>query len=511
MAGSEATGTEMAAGGGSFGSGQSFDPGPRADAGEGTGWEQPTIGGKDWQNNPDPVEESDPLALGRGVLPSEGRFPEGFRPTASPEAVSRVRASQFARGERVAHLGSGASSTAPFEVYIHVPFCYRRCGYCDFNTYTVRDFGEGTSRRNYADLVIAELRRLRVWQESAGIPSRPASSVYFGGGTPTILPSRDLVRMLEAVRQLWGLEPGAEVSTEANPDTVSEGSLRALADGGFTRVSLGMQSAVPHVLRTLDRTHRQENVVHAVGWAKECGLETSLDLIYGAPGESVDDWRRSLEAAAGLEPDGLSCYALTLAPATKMGRMVARGEIPAPSDDDEAEKYALADRFLREAGYRWYEISNWARPGRECRHNLGYWRGADWAGVGPGAHAHFGRLRTWDTRHPKVWARQLRAGILPWAGSEWVDDQGELEEALMLGLRLARGVDLADIDAVSRQATGKAVPTEVWRSFVDEGLLEWCGPERPDGASGGHRRLRPTLRGRLLNDALVECVLEAVS
>lgn len=476
------------------------------------GWQMPTIGGEDWNNNPDPVAESDPLGLGVGVLPGERHVPRGFRPTASPTAVRMLNRQHFADGQKVAAWQAAHDQSHRahrFEVYIHVPFCYRRCGYCDFNTYTAQDFGEGASQKNYANLVIRELDRLHLWQEETGIVCQPAASVYFGGGTPTILPAHDLVRMLAHVRMVWGLAPHAEITTEANPDTVSQQSIRKLADGGFTRISLGMQSAVPHVLRTLDRTHRQAHVVSAIRWAKECGLDTSLDLIYGAPGESMDDWKTSLHAAIALHPDHISCYALTLAPATKMGRLVASGQLAPPNDDDEAAKYEVADQILREAGYQWYEISNWAHPGHEDQHNLGYWTGADWAGIGPGAHAHFAHLRTWDTRHPKVWTRQLNAGVLPWSGHEWVDEQGTLEEGLMLGLRLRRGISVRHVDHLAQAAGYESVDPRIWQRLEEDSLLE---PVSHDAVNeSDEMRLRPTLRGRLLNDAIVETVLDSLT
>lgn len=483
------------------------------------GWQLPQIGGEDWQENPDPVAESDPLLKARERIEAlDGRQPArpsasgGFRQTLSARAEEEVRRSQIGQGEKVADFDrrieedgnrdgsreASQNSLPPFEVYVHVPYCYRRCGYCDFNTYVTRDFGEGASQRNYAATAVTEMRRLSLWQDVTGQPIRPASTVYFGGGTPTLLPTRDLAAMLDQIRTLWGLSPGAEVTTEANPDTVSEQSVHCLAEAGFTRISLGMQSAVPHVLRTLDRTHRQKNVELAVRWAKQAGLSTSVDLIYGTPGESMDDWKSSLEAAIALGTDHISCYALTLAPETRMGRAVREGVISPPSDDDEAAKYAVAEKMLSAAGYRWYEISNWSRPGKEDRHNLGYWRGADWAGIGPGAHAHYGRLRTWDTRHPLAWTRQLHRQILPWAGSEWVDDQENVEETVMLGLRLREGIAL---DRIAR-AAGRAPSDRVLDRLRNEDLIE------PFDGPMGEQRIRPTFRGRLLNDAIISAILD---
>lgn len=380
-----------------------------------------------------------------------------------------------------------------FEVYIHVPFCLRRCGYCDFNTYTATDLGGGASRGNYAAMAIREMRLVRGWQERHGVAEPPASTVFFGGGTPTILPAADLVAMLDAVRDLWGVEDGAEITTEANPDTVDAAYIDALAAGGFTRVSFGMQSAVPHVLRTLDRTHTPANVEAGVRAADAAGLRSSVDLIYGAPGESLDDWRTSVEAAIGLGVDHCSAYALTVEPATTMGRRIAAGLLPKPDDDDEAAKYEIADALFSAAGLRWYEISNWARPGFESRHNLGYWRNVDWAGIGPGAHSHYAAagpepaagLRAWDVAHPRTWGRRIAAGEEPWADSERISGAESLEETIMLGLRLREGLDLAALPARPDE-TGIA-------ALEREGLVERRGD-----------RLAPTLRGRLLNDTVIE-------
>ena len=309
-----------------------------------------------------------------------------------------------------------------FEVYVHVPFCLRRCGYCDFNTYTATDMGAGASRGNYANMVVREMRLVRDWQREHGIDEPAASTVFFGGGTPTVLRAADLVKMLDAIRELWGIADDAEITTEANPDTVNADYVKELADGGFNRISFGMQSAVPSVLKTLDRTHTPANVAAGVEAANAAGMRSSVDLIYGAPGESLDDWRTSVSTAIDLGVNHISAYALTIAPHTKMGRRIAAGTLPTPDDDDEANKYEIADDLLSAAGLEWYEISNWARPGYESRHNLGYWRNVDWAGLGPGAHSHYNRcladssgetgettssplgLRSWDIAHPKLWA-----------------------------------------------------------------------------------------------------------
>src|SRR5690606_980138 len=265
-----------------------------------------------------------------------------------------------------------------FGVYLHVPFCTVRCGYCDFNTYTASEI-RGVKQGDYAGQASAEVAFAREVLADAGVAERSVSTVFFGGGTPTLLPAGDLVRMLAAVRDAWGLAPGAEVTTEANPDSVTPESLAELAAAGITRVSFGMQSAVPHVLATLDRTHDPERIPSVVEWARAAGLQVSLDLIYGTPGESLADWELSLRHAIAQRPDHLSAYALIVESGTRLARQIRRGELAEPSDDLQADMYELADGLLAEAGYEWYEVSNWATDAaHRSRHNLGYWLGADW-------------------------------------------------------------------------------------------------------------------------------------
>lgn len=382
-----------------------------------------------------------------------------------------------------------------YEIYIHVPFCLRRCGYCDFNTYTATDLGAGASRGHYAQMVIREMALIRQWQCDHGIEEPAASTVFFGGGTPTVLAAADLVAMVDAIRGIWGLTPDAEITTEANPDTVDEAYIAELADGGFTRISFGMQSAVPHVLATLDRTHTPSNVAAGVDAATMAGLRSSVDLIYGAPGESLEDWRTSVEAALDLGVHHISAYALTVEPTTKIGRRIAAGTLPKPDDDDEAAKYELADELFTQAGLDWYEISNWARPGYESRHNLGYWRNVDWAGLGPGAHSHYRchavssngyGLRSWDIAHPRLWGVAINEHRVPWADSERITAEENLEELIMLGLRMREGLDLERIDRVI--AVDRLTP------MIEEGLVTVV-----DG-----RRVVPTRRGRLINDTVIE-------
>ena len=399
-----------------------------------------------------------------------------------------------------------------FEVYIHVPFCMRRCGYCDFNTYTAVDMGAGASRGNYANMVIREMSIVRDWQSAHGIDEPEAATVFFGGGTPTILKASDPVAMLNAVRDTWSIAENAEITTEANPDTVNADYVKELADGGFNRISFGMQSAVPSVLKTLDRTHTPANVAAGVAAANAAGMRSSVDLIYGAPGESLDDWRTSVRTAIDLGVNHISAYALTVAPNTKMGRQIAAGTLPTPDDDDEATKYEIADDLLGAAGLEWYEISNWARPGYESQHNLGYWRNVDWAGLGPGAHSHYGNvlgveqsapeektetvktsgLRSWDIAHPRMWGQAINAGDVPWSGSERISKEENLEEIIMLGLRMREGLDLSRLGNTADMA--RIQPME------DEGLIVIR-----DG------RVIPTRTGRLLNDTIIERFFDACS
>ncbi|ROR93231.1 anaerobic coproporphyrinogen III oxidase [Salana multivorans] len=374
-----------------------------------------------------------------------------------------------------------------FGVYLHVPFCRVRCGYCDFNTYTARELGGGADQDSYAATASAEVALAARALRASGVPDRPVSTFFLGGGTPTLLPPRDLAAMLGAVRDAWGIVAGAEITTEANPDSVDAADLEALAAAGFTRVSFGVQSFVPEVLATLDRTHDPARVPLVLRWARDAGLSVSLDLIYGTPGESLADWRVSLEGALALEPDHVSAYALTVEPGTALHRRVARGELPAPTGDDEADKYELADGLLAAGGYDWYEISNWARtPADRCRHNLAYWRGADWWGIGPGAHSHVGGVRWWNVKHPRAYAGRLAAGRSPAAAREILDDDARVLEDVLLGTRLADGYELARLRPAARAEVA---------GLVRDGLATL------DPADGG--RLRLTLRGRLLADTVV--------
>ena len=385
----------------------------------------------------------------------------------------------------LARLGEHA-----FGVYVHVPFCSVRCGYCDFNTYTLTELGvDGASVATYADAALAELD---LAAKVLGGRAPQVQTVFVGGGTPTMLAAGDLVRVLHGIRERFGLAPGAEVTTEANPDSVTPEALATLAGGGFTRVSLGMQSAVPHVLRTLERTHDPANVARAVAAAKDAGLRVSVDLIYGTPGESLEDWRTSLEAATALAPDHVSAYALVVEEGTKLAAQVRRGQVPAPEDDDEAAKYELADEVLTAAGLRWYEVSNWARtPQDRCRHNEGYWAEGDWWGVGPGAHSHVGGVRWWNVKHPNAFAGRLSSGQSPAAGREVLTDEQRYDERVLLGVRLAEGLPIADLRPEGREAVA---------GLIADGLVDGPSAMSP-------RRVVLTRRGRLLADTVVRRLL----
>jgi oxygen-independent coproporphyrinogen-3 oxidase len=384
----------------------------------------------------------------------------------------------------------GAADRA-FGLYVHIPFCAVRCGYCDFNTYTATELGGGASQDAYASTAISEVDFAVRVLERSGVPARKLRTVFFGGGTPTLLPAEDLARILGAAIDRWGIEPGAEVTTEANPDSVTPESLQLLADAGFTRVSFGMQSAVPHVLKVLDRTHAPSRVPLVVQWARAAGLAVSLDLIYGTPGESLEDWRHSLETALSYQPDHISAYALIVEDGTKLAAQIRRGEVPGIDDDDHADKYELADQMISAAGLRWYEVSNWSATAEQaCRHNLAYWRGDDWWGIGPGAHSHVGGVRWWNVKHPTAYAAKLGSGLSPAAGRETLDDATRLMEQIMLEARLASGLAVSTLSDQGRHAIA---------GLIADGLVE------PAEAFRGSLVL--TLKGRLLADAVVRRIL----
>jgi putative oxygen-independent coproporphyrinogen III oxidase len=362
----------------------------------------------------------------------------------------------------------------PLGIYIHVPFCAARCGYCDFNTYVPRVPGQ---QSEFVEAALAELRYAR-----AELGERTVSTVFFGGGTPTLLSADQLLCLLSGIGECFELAPDVEITTEANPESVDLGKLRALRSGGFTRVSIGMQSSAAHVLRTLDRQHTPGRAAAAAVEAREAGFEhVSLDLIYGTPGESDADWERTLDAALGAEPDHVSAYALTVEPGTALAAAVGRGALRAPDDAEQARRFAHADDRLHAAGFEWYEVSSWAlRADAHCRHNLGYWRSYDWWGIGPGAHSHVDGVRWWNVRRPNSYAQRLREGCSPAAGSEVLTAEQRALEAVILGLREREGLALASLspdgeraaqrEAARRRMTitdGRARLTRKGRLFAD--------------------------------------------
>jgi oxygen-independent coproporphyrinogen-3 oxidase len=382
----------------------------------------------------------------------------------------------------------GELGSRPFGIYVHVPFCTVRCGYCDFNTYTAEELGDqpGASRATYAEAAITEIRLAR---RILGDVDLPVSTVFFGGGTPTLLGSGDLASVLAAVAAEFGLATGVEVTTEANPDSVAAWDLEALREAGFTRISFGMQSAVDSVLATLDRTHDPLRVPAVVEWARAAGFgQVSLDLIYGTPGETLADWDISLEAALACRPDHVSAYSLIVELGTALARRIGRGELPMPDEDDLADKYVLADERLGAAGLTWYEVSNWSRDlGSRCRHNELYWTGGHWWGVGPGAHSHVGGVRWWNVKHPAAYADRLAHKVSPAAAREVLDEETRRVERVLLEIRLRDGLPVSALDATGRRAVAE---------LGERGLTELAA-----------ERLVLTPRGRLLADAVVRDLL----
>lgn len=373
----------------------------------------------------------------------------------------------------------------PFGIYVHVPFCATRCGYCDFNTYTAGELDSGSSPQSWLEGLKRE------FELAARVLGKPpaAETVFVGGGTPSLLGADGLRSVLDAVRDTFGLASGAEVTTESNPESTSAEFFEGLRDAGYTRISLGMQSAAQHVLKILDRVHTPGRPVEAAKEARAAGFEhVNLDVIYGTPGERVEDLQASLDAVLAAGVDHVSAYALIVEEGTALARRIRRGELPAPDDDVLAADYELIDRVLASAGLSWYEVSNWASSeDARCRHNLGYWRGGDWWGAGPGAHSHVGGVRWWNVKHPARYASLLAAGNSPAAGRELLTDEDRHLERVMLELRLSEGLPL---DALDADGVAEA------RAAAAEGLLEVA-------ALDGQRRAVLTDRGRLLADGVV--------
>jgi oxygen-independent coproporphyrinogen-3 oxidase len=377
-----------------------------------------------------------------------------------------------------------ATPGSPFGIYVHVPFCATRCGYCDFNTYTAAELG-GASPEGW----LAALRlELELAAERLGIPPE-VQTVFVGGGTPSLLGGDGLASVLDAVRDHFTLAADAEVTTEANPESTSPRLFADLRAAGFSRISLGMQSVAAHVLAALDRVHSPGRPVAAAKEALAAGFDhVSIDLIYGTPGESDDDLRGSVDAAIEAGVDHVSAYALVVENGTALARRVRRGEIVAPDDDVLAQRYELVDAMLRDAGLDWYEVSNWSRPGAECRHNLGYWAGGEWWGAGPGAHGFVGATRWWNAKHPAAYAQSLADGHLPVGDFEVLDAAERHTEDVMLRLRLRTGLPMSMLGEAERGRAEVAVKDGLVELNVDQLVL--------------------TDRGRLLADAVLRELLD---
>jgi oxygen-independent coproporphyrinogen-3 oxidase len=371
-----------------------------------------------------------------------------------------------------------------FGVYVHVPFCATRCGYCDFNTYTPGEL-HGADPDGWLAAVRAELG---LAAERLG-PDAAADTVFVGGGTPSLLGAGRLAAVLDAVRENFALAADAEVTTEANPESTSPELFEGLLAAGYTRVSLGMQSASQRVLTVLDRVHSPGRAVAAANEAQKAGFRhVNLDLIYGTPGERDDDLRRSVDAAVDAGVDHVSAYALVVEDGTALARRVRRGEIAAPDNDVLAHRYELVDGRLADTGFQWYEVSNWCRPGGECRHNLGYWNGGEWWGAGPGAHGHVEKTRWWNVKHPSTYAGVLAENALPVAGFERLDIEQMHTEDVMLSIRMRSGLSLLALTNAEQRRAETAITDGLLVRDVD--------------------RLVLTDRGRLLTDAVVRAILD---
>ncbi|MFG1921583.1 radical SAM family heme chaperone HemW [Cryptosporangium sp. NPDC048952] len=377
-----------------------------------------------------------------------------------------------------------------FGIYVHVPFCAARCGYCDFNTYTPSENVGSAETWLAAALAEIDLAGTVLAPAPDGLPR--VDTIFVGGGTPSLLPTDYLARVVERIGDVFGLTSGAEITTEANPESVDAAVFSSLKTAGFTRVSLGMQSARSHVLAVLDRRHTPGRAVQAAQEARAAGFaHVNLDLIYGTPGETDDDWAASLAAVVAAGVDHVSAYSLIVEDGTRLARQIGRGVLPMPDDDVLADRYLMADTALTDAGLRWYEVSNWAADeAARCRHNELYWRSGDWWGVGPGAHSHVGGTRWWNVRHPARYADRLASKTSPAQAREVLEADDRRVEDVMLRIRLAEGLSLSALDATGRAAASQA---------LNDGLL--------DGSA--HRRGRAVLtqRGRLLADAVVRALL----
>ena len=386
-------------------------------------------------------------------------------------------------------LGSESRS---FHAYVHIPFCTVKCGYCDFNTYTSNELGT-LKQSDFAATLIGEISLSANILQQSKVAPRKLKTVFFGGGTPSLLPAADLIAILDELESKFGFQSDAEITFEANPDSVTRESLSALKNAGFTRISIGMQSAVPDVLKTLERTHNPENVAIALDIAKSLGFRTSLDLIFGAPGETLQQWEQTVLKVIELDPGHLSAYSLIVEPGTKLARQISSGELADVDEDLQADKYELADKLLTDAGYSWYEISNWSKSeDLKSNHNLAYWSGQDWWGYGPGAHSHLGSVRWWNHKHPLSYANLLEKNTSPAAGREQLDSDTAALERILLESRTSDGMS---IEQIKKLQPGSHLAIS---QLIADGLIE--GPEAIAG------KLLLTLKGRLLADAVVRAL-----
>lgn len=382
-----------------------------------------------------------------------------------------------------------ADVSSKLSFYIHIPYCVKRCGYCDFNTYTPKELqGSDVSSvsSTYIDAAIAEIERAANVIGSAQVPT-----IFFGGGTPSLMPAIDLGRVISKIRKRFDLISDAEITIEVNPDSVTREFLDIMRNSGATRISMGMQSAVPHVLAALDRTHTPENVERAVSMVRAAGYEhCSVDLIYGVPGESIDDWRTSVDSALALDIDHLSAYALIVEKGTKLAQQIKSGELVLPPDDESAEKYQIVDNACKVAGFDWYELSNWSKVGGECRHNIAYWNGSSWWGVGPGAHSYHAGKRWWNVKHPATYQSLISEGKDPAQDFEVLNDENARDEYIMLRIRMRDGIPLVKLNESQM---------EVATNYLESGHLD-----HDDWSNG---RLVLTQSGRLIADRIVREML----
>ena len=344
-----------------------------------------------------------------------------------------------------------SKSHASLSFYVHIPYCIKRCGYCDFNTYTPTELQDGATleivSNDYIDAVLRELD---------AAPTDVVPTIFFGGGTPSLLPADDLGRVITAIKARNGIAADCEITLEANPDSVTAEKLARYLEVGFNRISFGMQSAKPHVLAALDRTHNPANVEKAISMARAAGFKSiSVDLIYGTPGESLADWRETVSAALALDIDHISAYALIVETGTKLAAQIKRGDLTMPIDDLMADMYLLVDQMCEEAGLTWYELSNWSKPGHECRHNIAYWKNKNWWGLGPGAHSHVDGKRFWNLKHPTTYKQKLFAGESPILDSEQLTAEQMKDEAVLLGIRMREGLAIALLQPQQLEVLGE--------------------------------------------------------